>query len=54
VQKPVIEFGLFTSKDLTALIENFFKLQSIGYIPSDTLNTTKQQEDIEKEVDPVE
>jgi hypothetical protein len=49
VQQPVIEYGLFSSKDLSALIEIFFKLKSIGYIPVDTLNTTKHQEDVEED-----
>jgi hypothetical protein len=49
VQEPLIEYGMYNSKELSALIENFFKLKSIGYIPVDTLNTTKQQEDVEEE-----
>jgi hypothetical protein len=44
IQEPKIEFGMYDSRELTTLIVNFFKLESIGYIPVDTLNTTKQQD----------
>lgn len=37
-KKPLIEFGMYTNKELAILIQDFFEIENLGYVPPpDTL-----------------
>jgi hypothetical protein len=44
VKEPRIEFGVSSNKELATILTDFFKLQSIGYVPADTLENTEKED----------
>jgi hypothetical protein len=45
VQQPRIEFGMYSNRELAGLIQGFFKINSLGYVPPDTLATEEKVAD---------
>ncbi len=36
-KQPLIEYGMFSHKELAKLIQDFFEIKNLGYVPPDTL-----------------
>ncbi len=52
-KEPLIEYGMYQNKDLAELIQNFFKIENLGYVSPDTL-TVPQEDEIETDTLTVE
>jgi hypothetical protein len=42
VQQPQIKFGMYNNRELAGLIQVFFKINSLGYVPPDTIVTEEK------------
>lgn len=46
IQEPLIEFGMYTNKELAGLLQDFFKIENLGYVPPDSLEIAPDQDTI--------
>lgn len=46
-KKPQIKFGMYTSRELAKLVQEFFDIENLGYIPPDTLENKEQSEEVD-------
>jgi hypothetical protein len=43
VQEPIIQYGIWGNQELVKIIEDYFSMQSIGYVPPDSLEVVKDE-----------
>jgi hypothetical protein len=43
VQAPKIQYGIWGNQELVKIIEEYFSMQSIGYVPPDSLEVVKDE-----------
>lgn len=43
-QQPVIEFGMYTNGELAKMLEKFYKIENLGYVPPDSTQTVVVEE----------
>ena len=43
-QEPVIDFGMYKNSELVSLIQDFFKIQNLGYVAPDTINMENENQ----------
>ncbi len=47
-KKPLIEYGMFPDKELAKLIQDFFEIENLGYLPPDT-STIPEDESFDRD-----
>jgi len=46
-KKPLIKYGMYTSRELAGLIQEFFEIENLGYVPPDTLENNEPTEEVD-------
>ncbi len=41
-QEPLIEYGMYTNRELATLVQDFFEIENLGYVSPDTLSATEE------------
>ena len=47
-KEPLIRYGMYTSRELANLVQEFFEIENLGYVSPDTLEL-KKEEDLERD-----
>lgn len=42
-KKPIIEYGMYSNRELAALIQSFFEIENLGYVSPDTLSIPEEE-----------